>query len=76
MIPHKLALLSAEILRIYCSEHWDKEKYGCQKCIFKKGSTLRSCRLQFFMGFYGKEIQDVADSEVRAVCERLSNEDS
>ena len=73
MIPHKLAMLSAEMLSMYCNEHWNKGE--CQKCIFQKGKTLRNCKLQLFLGFSGKELQDTTRAEVEARCERLSNED-
>ena len=72
MIPHKLALLSAEILSMYCNEHWNKGE--CQKCIFQKGKNLRSCKLQLFLGFSGKELQETTVIDVKARCERLSNE--
>lgn len=74
MIPHKLALYCAEIIALYCNEHWNKGE--CQRCIFQKGNNLRRCKLQLFLGFSGKELQDSTVEEVKARCERLSNEDS
>ena len=74
MIPHKLALYCAEIIALYCNEHWNKGE--CQRCIFQKGNNLRRCKLQLFLGFSGKELQDSTVEEVKARCERLRNEDS
>ena len=74
MIPHKLALYCAEIMAQYCNEHWNKGE--CQRCIFSKGNNLRRCKLQLFLGFSGKELQETTTAEVKSRCERLSYEDS
>lgn len=69
MIPHKLALYCAEILSMYCEEHWNKGE--CQGCIFQKKTNARSCRLTLFLGFSGKELQETTRADVKARCEEL-----
>lgn len=74
MVMHRLAFYCAKVLAMYCEEHWNKGE--CQKCIFQKGNNLKRCRLQLFLGFSGEELQNTTMEEVKARCERLSNEDS
>ena len=71
MTTHRLALACADVLALYCSEHWNEETCECEECIFQKGYKANSCQMEYFLGMGGKEMQEIVKGEARARCEEL-----
>ena len=72
MVTHELALACADVLALYCSEHWDPDTGECHNCIYEN----KRCRLHLFLGFFGKELKDQVDAEVRTKCNQLRGQNN
>jgi len=75
-VTHRLALLSAEVLAMYCKEHWKGKMGTCENCIFElmslRSGLKPSCYLSVFLGLAGEQLQGECSEAVRRNCDKLS----
>jgi hypothetical protein len=76
VVTHKLALLSAEVLALYCEEHWRGKIGKCDGCMFElvplRSGGKPSCYLSVFLGQAGERLQRECAEAVRKNCKKLS----
>ena len=64
-VTHKLALLSADVLALYCQEHFGKNERECHNCEFSlERDGNKFCYLMVYLGFAGERLKDEIKKEV------------
>ena len=64
-VTHKLALMCADVLTLYCKEHFGRSTRECHGCDFQlERDGKKYCYLMAYLGFAGDELKEGVKVEI------------
>ena len=64
-VTHKLALMCADVLALYCEERFGKSMRECHDCVFQlQRDDKKYCYLMSYLGFAGGEFKEGIKTEI------------